>query len=198
MLRSQHHHNRPRLHSAVEIDHVFIRQPDAARRNCMSDPSRLIRSVDAVKRILAAGVKVQCARTHWIARTAFDIVRKRAKPPLLTLGRRPSRPFCLAANCGHAGPSLGILTHNRAVANRPTFGKHVVQVASVGIDQDRAWRFLPVVLNDLAPIGGWNPRLLVGWVCQLLSVACRELASGTVTGELLGPPKSASKMFWDR
>src|SRR6476660_2925317 len=141
----------------------------------MSDPSGLVRSVDAVECVLAAGVKVQRARTHWIARTALDIVRKRAKPPLLTLGRRPSRPFCLAANRGHAGPSLGILTHDRAVANRLAFGQHVANVAFVSIDQDRAWRFLPVVLNGLAPIGGRDPRLLVGWVRQVLSVAYREI-----------------------
>jgi hypothetical protein len=35
-------------------------------------------------------------------------------------------------------------------------------VARTGIDEDRAWRFLPVVLNDLTLIGGWNPRLLIG------------------------------------
>src|SRR4029077_20027948 len=109
----------------------------------MSDPSGLVRSVDAVQCVLAAGVKVQRARTHWIARTAFDIVRKRAKAPLLPRGRLPSRPFGLAANRGQAGPSLGILTHDRAVANRLAFGQHVVNVAFVGIDQDRTWRFLP-------------------------------------------------------
>src|SRR5437870_9093851 len=124
----------------------------------MSDPSWLVRAVDAIQRVLAAGVKVEGAGTHWIVRTAFNIVRKRAEPPLLTLGRRPSRPFFLAADRGHAGPSLTILAHDRAVANRLTFGEDVVKVACVGIDQDSSCRFLPVVSNDLTPIGGRNPR----------------------------------------
>src|SRR5258707_4239186 len=137
----------------------------------MSDPSWLVRAVDAIQRVLAAGVKVEGAGTHWIVRTAFNIVRKRAESPLLTLGRRPSRPFFLAADCGHAGPGLGILTHDRAVAERLAFGEHQVNVACIGIDQDSAWRFLPVVSNDLTPIGGRNPRLFVRRGRPLLPVA---------------------------
>src|SRR5467141_3314219 len=112
LLRSQHHHERAHLHPAVEIDHILIGQPDAARRNRMSNPSGLVRAVDAIQRIVAACVEVERTRTHWIACTAFDIVRKRAESPLLALGRRPSGPFFLAADCGHAGPSLSILAHD--------------------------------------------------------------------------------------
>src|SRR6266478_10056469 len=115
----------------------------------MSNPSGLVRAVDAIQRIVAACVEVERTRTHCIACTAFDIVRKRAEAPLLALGRRPSGPFFLAADCGHAGPSLSILAHDRAVADRLTFGEHVVNVALGGIDQDSARRFLPVVSNDL-------------------------------------------------
>src|SRR5262249_56946012 len=157
VVRSQHHHKRAHLHVAVKINDVLVGQPDAARRNGMSDPSRLIGAVDAIERVLAARVEIERTRTHWIDGAAFDIVRKRAESPLLILGRRPSRPFFLAAHCGHAGPGLSILAYDRAVADRLTFGKHVVNVACGGIDQDRAWRFLPVVSNDLPPIGGANP-----------------------------------------
>src|SRR5436190_15514125 len=83
LLRSQHHHKRARLHPTVEIDHILIGQPDATRRNRMSDPSGLVRAVDAIERVLAAGVEVERARAHWIACTAFDVVRKRAQPSLL-------------------------------------------------------------------------------------------------------------------
>jgi len=41
-----------------------------------------------------------------------------------------------------------------------------VDIPGIGIDQDRTWRFLPVVLNDLTLIGEWNPRLFIGWVRQ--------------------------------
>src|SRR5215813_7450078 len=108
----------------------------------MSDILRLVRAMDAIQRVLAACVEIQRARTHWIARTAFDIVRKRAEPPLLTLGRRPSRPFFLAADCGHAGPGLSILAHDRAVANSPCL---------------RAARSKRNVQRSQAPpSGGWN------------------------------------------
>src|SRR5215470_5836664 len=109
VIRSQHHHNRAHLHSAVKINDVLVGQPYAPRRNGMSDPSWLVRAVDAIQRVLAAGVEVERTRTHWIGCTAFHIVRKRAESPLLTLGRRPSWPLFLAADCGHAGPSLSIL-----------------------------------------------------------------------------------------
>src|SRR3979411_823854 len=45
--------------------------------------------------------------------------------------RFPSRPFSLATDLGDAGPSLRILADDRAVANRPALGQHVVDVARV-------------------------------------------------------------------
>src|ERR1700756_4258555 len=111
----------------------------------MTDPLRLVRAVDAIERILAAGVKVHRARTHRIGCTPLDIVRKRAEPALLTLGRRPSRPLFLTSDRGHAGPGLTILAYNCAIADRPPFRQHVVNEASIGIDQDRPWRFVAVV-----------------------------------------------------
>ena len=54
VVRSQNHHKRARLHPAVEIDHILIGQPDATRRNRMSDPPGLVRAVDAIQRVLAA------------------------------------------------------------------------------------------------------------------------------------------------
>src|SRR5262249_39247245 len=125
----------------------------------MSDILRLVRPMDAIQRVLTACVKVHRARTHRVARTAFDIVRKGAEPPLLTFGRRPSWPLFLASDRGHAGPGLAILAYDCAVADRPAFGQHVVNVASIGIDKDRAWRFLPTVCNDLTLIGASKPRL---------------------------------------
>jgi hypothetical protein len=110
--------------------------------------------MDAIQRVLAVGIKVERAGAHWIACTTFDIVRKRTEPPLLTLGWRPSRPLFLAADCGHAGSRLAAPAHDRAVANRLALGKNVVNVACVSIGQNRAWRFLPVVIDNLTPIGG--------------------------------------------
>src|SRR5262249_2572191 len=156
VVRSQHHHKRAHLHVAVKINDVLVGQAYAARGNGMSDPSRLVGAVDAIERVLAARVEIERTRTHWIAGAPFHIVRKRAEPALLIRGRRPAWPFFLAAHRGHAGPSLRILAHDRAVADRLTFGKHVVNVAGGGIDQDRARRFLAVVADNLPSIGGRN------------------------------------------
>jgi hypothetical protein len=91
------------------------------------------------------------------------------------LHRPPPWPFFLAADCGHTGPSLSILPHDRAVADRLTFGEHVVNVARIGIDQDRTWGLLAVVMNDLTPIGGRNPCLAVRRIRQLLPVPRGEI-----------------------
>src|SRR5262249_30977240 len=141
----------------------------------MSDPSGLVRAVDAIERVLPVGIKVARGGALWIGAPAFDVARKGSWPPLLIRGWRPPWPFFLAADGGHARPSLSVFAHDRAVANRLTFGEHVVDVACVGIDQDRAWRFLAVISNDLTPIGGRNPRLPVGRGRQLLPVARREI-----------------------
>src|SRR5215475_10189759 len=149
----QHHDGRAHPHPAVKIDHILIGHSYAARGNRTSDVFGLIGPVDAIQRVLPAGVKVECACAHWIARAACDVARKRAKPPLLVRGRRPSRPFLLTANGGHARPGLSSLAHGRTVANRLASRQHVVNERTIGLDQDRAWHFSSVVLNNLALIG---------------------------------------------
>src|SRR5262245_31423870 len=165
-----HHHSRSHLYPAVEIDHVLIGHPDAARGNCTSELFGLIGAVDAIQRVLAASIQVKGACPHWITRAAWDVARKRAKPPLLTLSWRPSRPFLLTANRGHARPSLSSLAHGCAIANRLASRQHVVDEGSAGLDHDRACCFPPVVLNDLALIVQWNRHPLIGRVCQLLPI----------------------------
>src|SRR5215831_18780073 len=102
--------------------------------------------------------------------------------PLLTRGWRPPRPLFLAADRRHAGPGLALLAHDRAIADRLALAKHVVDVACVGIDHDSSWRFFPVVIDSLTLIGGWNPRLLIRRMRQLLSVARREIGVKHWTG----------------
>jgi hypothetical protein len=58
VTRSQHHHSRSDLHPAVEIDHILIGYPDAARGNPTSDVFGLVGAVDAIQRVLAASVEV--------------------------------------------------------------------------------------------------------------------------------------------
>src|SRR5215510_16364960 len=141
--RSQHHHDRAHFDAVVEIDHVLVGHPDAARRNRMSDPFRLVGSMDAVQRVPAAGEEIDAARAHGIGWSAFDIVRERAEPPLLALGRRPPRPFFLAANLRDTGPRLRLFAHDHAIADRLVVRQHVIEIARVTIDDDRTRRFFP-------------------------------------------------------
>src|SRR5262249_9933106 len=187
LIRSQHHHGRTGFHPAVEIDHVLIGQPDTARGNCMSDPSGLVRAMDAIEGVLAVGIKVERAGAHWIGGPAFDIARQQAEPPLLIFGRRPSRPLLLVTDRGDAGPCLALLADDGAVTNRLALGKHVVNVARVGIDHDRSWRFLAGEVDDLTAIGGRDPGLLIrrGW--PLVPGAGGGTWGGRRGGEAAGP-----------
>src|SRR5262249_16812841 len=153
------------------IDHVLIGQPDAARGDRMSNVFGLVGAMDTKQRVLATGIKVQGARAHRIARAAFDVVRKRAKPALLVRSRRPTRPFLLTPNRAYAGPSLSSLAHGRAVPNRLAPRQHVVDEGSTSIDEDRARRLLAGVLNDLALIGGRNRHALIGRIRKLSPIA---------------------------
>src|SRR5258706_3645871 len=130
----------------------------------MPDPFRLVGAVDAVQRVLPARIKVDAASAHRIGRTAFDVVWQRAEAPLLALGWRPSRPFLLAADLGDARPRLRVFADDHAVADGLVVRQHVVEEARVGIDDDRARRFLAVILDDGALALGWDARLRVGGI----------------------------------
>src|SRR5689334_11654732 len=158
----------------------------------MTDPTGLVRAMDAIEGVLAVGIKVERAGAHWIGCAAFDVVRKRPQPPLLTFGRRPSRPLFLAADRGHAGPSL--LADDSAVANRLALGKHVVNVARVSIDHDRSRGFLAGEVDDLTAIGGCDVHLLIRRVRQLLPIARREIGVERWTGlHAAGKRKSSQR-----
>src|SRR5262245_28040398 len=131
--------------------------------------------MDAIKRVFAPNVEVHGTRPHWVVRSALHMGRKRAEAALLIRSGSPSRPLLLAANRGHAGPTLPVLADGRAVADRPAFRQHVVDEACIGIDQDRPRRILAVVWDDLTLIGGWDRRLPIGRVRQLLLIARSEI-----------------------
>src|ERR1051326_3401996 len=103
-------------------------------------------------------------------RAAGDEGRQRAEALLLAGGRRPARPLLHAADLGDAAPDLGVLADGYAVADRLVVRLDVVQELGVGIDDDRARRFLAVERDDVAPellgdgglrIGQVRPQLLV-------------------------------------
>src|SRR5262249_26205791 len=55
------------------------------------------------------------------------------------------------------------------------FRQHVVDEACIGIDQDRPRRILAVVWDDLTLIGGWDRRLPIGRVRQLVLIPRSEI-----------------------
>ena len=60
----------------------------------------------------------------------------------------PGRPFGHAADLGDAGPGHGFLADGDAVADRLAVIEHVIEIVIVGIDHDRAGRFLAVIFDD--------------------------------------------------
>src|SRR5262249_57432900 len=135
--------------------------PNAARRDRVSDPFRLVGAMDAVQRVPAAGVEIDAARAHGIGWSAFDIVRERAEALLLALGRRPRRPFFLAADLRDAGPRLRLFAHDHAIADRLVVRQHVIEIARVAIDDDRTGRFFAVITHDRALVGLRDARFRV-------------------------------------
>jgi hypothetical protein len=77
---------------------------------------------------------------------------------------------------------LPLLADDGAVTNRLALGKHVVDVARIGIDHDRSGRFLAGEVDDLTAIGRRDPGLLIRRVRQLLPVARREIGVERWTG----------------
>jgi hypothetical protein len=84
----------------------------------------------------------------------------------------------MLTDLGDAGPSLRILADDHAVADRLAVLEDIVKVARVSIDEDRARRFLAVILHDGPLIGGWNARLRIRCVGQKLFVARGEVGVG--------------------
>ena len=147
MMRFEHHDDGADLDAVIEIDRVLVGHADAARRDRGADIFRLVGAVDAEQRVLAARVEIHRARAHRIVGARRHEGRN-AETLDLALGRMPGRPLGHAADLGDAGPSHGFLADGDAVADRLAVIEHVIEIVVVGIDQDRARRFLAVIFDD--------------------------------------------------
>ena len=126
--------------------------------------------MNAVERVLVALVEIKGARAHGVLRPRPDIVGH--FQALLDLGgRSPGRPFAFAADLGHAGKGHRVLADCHAVADRLAAVHHVVEIARVGIDHDRAGQLAAVIVDDVALIGLGDDGLFVGRRGQKLLVA---------------------------
>src|SRR5260370_32398962 len=75
---------------------------------------------------------------------------ERAEALLLAGSWGPTRPLGHAADLGDARPALRLLSHRNAVADGPSVRLDQVEIAIVGIDDDRSGRFPAVIVDDMA------------------------------------------------
>src|SRR5215831_4252064 len=160
----QHHNRSAELHPAVEVDNVLVGEAYAARRDGLANVFRLIGTMDTVQRILAIGIEIEGARTHGVLRATGHIRRQRPKALVLTGGWGPARPLRHAADLGDAGPALRLLSDSHAVADCLAVRLDQVEIATVGIDDDRSGRFPAMIIDDMAlvrlgnsDLGVWRP-----------------------------------------
>ena len=100
-----------------------------------------------ISAISPAGVKIQRARAHRIIGAGGDELRH-AEALDFTRGGVPGWPLGHAADLGDAGPRHGLFADGDAVTDRLAAIQHVVKIVVVGIDHDRARRFLAMVIDD--------------------------------------------------
>src|SRR5262245_10818221 len=120
----KHDDLRADLDTAVEIDHVFIRETDAAARDLSADGARRI---GAVNTILRSG-DVHRARPKWIAGTARGHARQIRLSGEHFRRRIPIRPFGLALDRPHSGPGEAFAADADAVTDRLAATDHVIEI----------------------------------------------------------------------
>ncbi len=119
-------------------------------------------------------VEIHGARAHRVLRAGADEVGH--VHALLDLGgRRPGRPFGLAADLGDARPGQRFIADGDAVADRLAAIQHVIEIARVGIDHDRSGQLLAVILDDVPPIRLGDRRVFIRRRRQQLLVARRQI-----------------------
>jgi hypothetical protein len=157
----------PDRRTVIKIDHVIIGKPDAARRNIGADCPRLVRTVDAIKRVLTAGIEVHGSGTKRIFGTAFhsETAASHLRHVLSKLGltnhhfrgRIPVGPFQLMINGGSAGPEEALSTNANAIAYRFITALHQIKEVAAGIDDDCADGFVSRVSDYRARKGRVRP-----------------------------------------
>ncbi len=96
--------------------------------------------MQAVKRILAVGIKIERSRTKRIARPAVDLKTHARRFCVHPRRRCPARPFRLALDGRDTGPAEALPAHGNAVAQGGAFGPDEIEEARPGIDDNGAGR----------------------------------------------------------
>src|SRR5258708_3384165 len=144
-MRSEHDDLGADVDAAVQVDHVLIAHPDAARRYVGADGPWLVRAVNAVQR----GAEIHGAGAERILRAAFHVPRQIGTARQRFRRRRPGRPFLLGRNRLDARPGEAGTADADAVTQRPAIALHQEQELVRRVDHDGAGAFLAVVLDRL-------------------------------------------------
>ena len=115
--------------------------------------------MDAIKRVLTAGIEVHGSGTKRIFGTTFHsetashfhhVLSKLGLTSHHFRGRIPVGPFQLMINGGSAGPEEALSTNADAIAYRVTTALHQIKEVAAGIDDDSAYGFVSGVSDDRA------------------------------------------------
>ena len=108
--------------------------------------------MDAIKRVLTAGIEVHGSGTKRIFGTAFHsetaashfhhVLSKVRLTSHHFRGRIPVGPFQLMINGGSAGPEEALSTNADAIAYRFITALHQIKEVAAGIDDDSAYGFV--------------------------------------------------------
>src|SRR5215472_7729826 len=105
--------------------------------------------MDPVQRVLAIGVEVQGTCTHGVLWATRHTRRERAEALLLTGSWDPIRPLGHIADLGDAGPVLRLLAHRDPVTDRLMVLLDKIEIAVIGIDDDRPGRLSAVIVHNV-------------------------------------------------
>src|SRR5262249_39528726 len=143
-----HDHLGADRHAVVEIDDLFVHQPEAARRYRMSDRLGRVGAVNAIDRL----AEIERAGAERIAGTAGHPARQ-IRLPFDHLGRRrPVRPFRLARDPQQPVPAEAVAPDADAVAHRSVVALDQIEKALRGIDDDRARHLVAAVEHGLVEV----------------------------------------------
>src|SRR5262245_51037122 len=106
----------------------------------MADVLRLISTVNPVQRVLVTLIKVKRPRPHRIVGSGTHVVRNIAEAAPDFLSWHPGWPLLHPAHFGDPRPGERSLPDRDTVPNGLTLGQNIVEIPTVGIDQDGAGR----------------------------------------------------------
>src|SRR6185437_13696798 len=128
---------------AIEIGHVVIGHPEAARGHRLTDGLGLVRAVNPIER----RAQIDGAGAQRVIDAARHVARQ-VGPPRQHLRRRcPARPFLLGGDAVDAAPAKTVAADADAVAQRLAVGQHQIKPPLGGVHHNGARRVVAVEID---------------------------------------------------